>query len=349
MDTRICRLHSAHDLRLEKQTLRAPGRLEVQVAVGAGGICGSDLHYYHDGGIGQIRVREPIILGHEAAGRVVEVGEGAEGLSVGDLVAINPSLPCNRCKFCRKGEKNHCAEMKFMGSAYRTPHEQGMFRDLINIPAVRAHRFSNPVPLREAACAEPLAVCLHAASRAPELGGARVLVTGAGPIGALMTSVVAQANPAELVVTDLHDHPLSIAQKLGAMETINVTNQSEKTDVFTKGKGHFDVVFECTGASAAIRGALEMLRPGGTMVLVGVAGEVALPLNVVVSKEVRMVGTHRFHPEFSDAVQMIDAGLIDVTPIISRTFDASDVAAAFAAASDRSSALKVQLSFQSIE
>jgi len=345
MDTRICRLHAAHDLRVETQPVPELAPDEVQVAIGAGGICGSDLHYYHDGGIGQIRVREPIIVGHEAAGHITQVGANVTDLAAGDLVAINPSLPCGNCEFCARNEFNHCINMRFMGSAYRLPHEQGMFRDLVNIPAVRALKFSNAIPVQKAACSEPLAVCLHAASHATEIDGARVLVTGAGPIGCLMTAVAAQSKPAELVVTDLNDFPLSAASKMGASETVNVAQNPEQMDRFHANKGTFDIVFECTGAAPAIRDALEMLRPGGTMVLVGVAGEISLALNVIVSKEIKMVGTHRFHPEFAEAVRLIDNEEIDVSPIVSHSFDADQAVKAFDLAGDRTQAIKVHLTF----
>jgi len=345
MDTRICRLHAAHDLRVETQPVPELAPDEVQVAIGAGGICGSDLHYYHDGGIGQIRVREPIIVGHEAAGRVVGTGAEVTGLAEGDLVAINPSLPCGTCSFCERGEFNHCVNMRFMGSAYRMPHEQGMFRDIVNVPAIRAHKFTNPIPVQKAACSEPLAVCLHAASHATDMTGARILVTGAGPIGSLMTAVAAKENPAELVVTDLNDFPLSAAREMGASETANVAQNPKQLDRFRENKGGFDIVFECTGAALAIRDALEMLRPGGTMILVGVAGDITLALNVIVSKEIRMVGTHRFHPEFAEAVRLIDSGEIDVSPVVSHSFSVDEAVTAFDLAGDRTQAIKVHLTF----
>ena len=212
---RICRLHARGDLRIETEAAVPPGPDEVSVAIGAGGICGSDLHYLQDGGIGSIRVREPIILGHEAAGRVAALGDGVEGLSVGDLVAVNPSHPCGSCTFCAGGLPNQCANMRFLGSAMYLPHAQGLFRDRVTVGAAQCHKVPGDVTVAEAACAEPLAVCLHAARIAGDLAGRRVLVTGAGPIGALCTAVAAAQGASEIVTTDLHDAPLAVAREYG--------------------------------------------------------------------------------------------------------------------------------------
>ncbi|MCP1168051.1 alcohol dehydrogenase catalytic domain-containing protein, partial [Limimaricola sp. ASW11-118] len=142
MTNRAIRLHARNDLRLETAPDPAPGPGEVRVAVRAGGICGSDLHYWADGGIGTIRVREPIILGHEFAGHVESLGPGVTGLAAGDVVAVNPSQPCGACRFCDEGQPHHCLHMRFTGSAMFLPHEQGGFRDRITVAAGRCARLS---------------------------------------------------------------------------------------------------------------------------------------------------------------------------------------------------------------
>jgi len=345
MISRACVLHSAHDIRLQTQPVSNVGAGDVKIAILAGGICGSDLHYYHDGGIGPIRVREPIIVGHEAAGRVIEVGAGVSTVSEGDLVAVNPSQPCGSCKFCRAGEEVHCLEMRFMGSAYRYPHEQGLFRDFVVAPGRQVFRYGNKILPQEAACAEPLAVCLHAVSQAPDLNGQRVLITGAGPIGALCTAVARHAGATEIVVTDLQEMPLSVARRMGATETINLSSHPNGLEGYKSEKGAFDVVFECSAAPAAIRDALTCARPRGTLVMVGVAGETAVPINLIVSKEISVKGTHRFHQEFATAVNAIDTGKISVAPIISQSFDCAEVSTAFECAGDRTKSLKVHVLF----
>ncbi|MCY4260347.1 MAG: L-idonate 5-dehydrogenase [Rhodobacteraceae bacterium] len=343
MESRTCRLHQVHDIRIESELVPEIGPHDVQVAMGRGGICGSDLHYFHDGGIGHVRVREAFIVGHEAAGHIIAVGTKVNGLVQGDLVAINPSLHCGACRFCKRREWNHCLRMRFMGSIANMPHDHGLFRDIVTVPAVRAHRLASSVPVAAAACTEPLAVCLHAVSQAPDLHGRRILIMGAGPIGCLMTGVAAMKTPAELIVTDLHDFPLSVAEKFGADRAINVAAHSDHLAPLSDEKGRCDVIFECTGSGAALQAALGMIRPHGTVVLVGMAGEVPLPLNQVVSKEIRLVGTQRFHAEFADAAHMIDTGRIDVMPIVTQTYELNDALAAFEQAGDRTCSLKVQL------
>ncbi|BAQ68645.1 L-idonate 5-dehydrogenase [Rhodovulum sulfidophilum] len=346
MDTRVCRLHAPHDIRIETLPLDGPAPGEVLVAVGAGGICGSDLHYYHDGGFGPVRVREPIVLGHEAAGTVIALGAGVSGLTEGQMVALNPSQPCGTCLYCQQGMFNHCLEMRFRGSAMRVPHEQGLFRDRIAIGAAQCVPVGPGISLGQAACSEPLAVCLHARRIAGDLTGKTVLVTGAGPIGALCAAVATEGGAAEVVVTDLQDVPLEVALQMGASRIVNIARDPAALEAYAADKGRFDVVFECSAAAPAIAQAIATLRPRGIFVQVGVAGETPVPLNLIVGKEIQVRGTHRFHPEFAEAVAAISSGRIDVRPMISASFPLEDAEAAFEAAGDRTRAVKVHLSFE---
>lgn len=348
MQTRVCRLHAQNDIRIETAPVAAPGPGEALVAIGAGGICGSDLHYFQDGGFGPIRVREPIILGHEAAGTVIATGAGVSGLAEGDRVAINPSHPCGVCAYCREGLQQHCLDMRFMGSAMRMPHEQGMFRDRIVVGAAQCLKVGPGISLSEAACAEPLAVCLHARKMAGPVAGKRVLVTGSGPIGVLCAALAAEAGAAEVVVTDLQDLPLRAAAAMGATRTLNVAREAALIEEYTADKGHFDIVFECSAAAPAIRMAIAAIRPRGVIVQVGVTGDVALPLNLVVSKEITLQGTHRFHAEFAEAVAMIASRRIVLGPMISASYPLEQARAAFEVAGDRSRAVKVHISFAEV-
>lgn len=345
MQARLARLYGQRDLKVEEDQVPMPGEGEVLLKMAAGGICGSDLHYYQDGGFGPIRVREPIIPGHEAAGYVEALGPGVTGLEKGRLVSVNPSRPCGTCRFCAQGLPVHCLDMQFMGSAMRFPHAQGMFRDYLVVPAFQCFPVADGMTAGEAACAEPLAVCLHAVAQAGDLSGRNVLVTGAGPIGALVVAAARNAGASEIVVTDLQDAALERAAAMGADRTINVAARPEELSAFESEKGRFDVAFECSAAAPAIRSAIAAVKPRGLIVQVGVTGDIAVPLNALVGKELRWIGSQRFDTEFAVAVDLIAARKIDVRPIISHTFPITDAVAAFEQAGDRSQACKVQLTF----
>lgn len=343
MENSVCRLYADHDLRVEGAEAPAPGPGQVLVRMAMGGICGSDLHYFLDGGFGPVRVREPIILGHEASGHVERLGAGVSGLGIGELVAINPSQPCGHCRFCAEGLPIHCLEMRFMGSAMRLPHEQGMFRQWLVVDRAQCFSMGTEVGADEAACCEPLSVCLHAVGRAGDIAGKRVLVTGAGPIGSLVVAAARHAGAGEIIVTDLQDFTLQIAAAMGADRTVNVAKDAEALSDLQAEKGQIDVAFECSAAPAAIRTAIACVRPRGMIVQVGVAGDTPIPLNALVGKEIAYRGTQRFHAEFADAARLIASRTIDVRPLITQTYPLADAQAGFEIASDRTRACKVQL------
>jgi L-idonate 5-dehydrogenase len=341
--TRVAILHAAHDLRIEEQPLAEPGPGEVMVRVGRGGICGSDLHYFEDGGFGTIRVRQPIILGHEVAGTVEALGVGVSGLSIGQKVALNPSHPCGECRYCREGVAQHCLDMRFFGSAMRMPHVQGAFRERIVVAAPQCVPVDDECSLAEAAMAEPLAVVLHALSQAGEVAGERVLVTGCGPIGALTVLALKAARAGEIVVTDIVDEPLARVRALGADRTVDVAAERDGLAADEADKGRFDFCFECSGNPRALAQAISVVRPRGTVVQVGVGGSFDVPMNVVVAKELRLVGSFRFHHEFAAAAEAVSTRRIDVRPLITATRPLDDALAAFALAADRRQSIKVQL------
>lgn len=345
MKSRVARLHAAHDLRIETIDIAQPAAGEVLITIGAGGICGSDLHYYHHGGFGTIRVREPIILGHEVAGTVKALGAGVSNLKIGDKVALNPSLACGNCQYCDQGLHHHCLDMLFFGSAMRMPHVQGAFREAMVVKAQQCIPLADHVSLAEGACAEPLAVCTHARNQAGNLNAKKILITGAGPIGALCVALAKDADATEIVVTDLEDATLKIAQQMGATKIINVAKTPDAITEYTKNKGHFDVVFECSGAPIALTTAIDCVCPQGVIVQVGIGGETNIPLNVLVTKEIELKGTFRFDAEYDEAVKLINNGDINVKPIITGRYKLEDAVAAFDAAGDRSRSVKVILEF----
>jgi L-idonate 5-dehydrogenase len=338
-------IHAAKDLRIEQSEPGTPGPGQVEVAIEAGGICGSDLHYYNHGGFGAVRLREPMILGHEVAGRIKALGTGVSTLAVGDRVAVSPSRPCQVCQYCQLGLQNQCLNMRFYGSAMPMPHIQGAFRQRLIAESWQCHKVKNDVSANEAAFAEPLAVTLHAVNRAGSLLGKRVLVTGCGPIGALCILAARVHGAREIVATDVMDAVLEKAAAVGADRTINVATDGDALAAYNVNKGTFDVVFEASGNERAVRAGLDVLKPRGVFVQLGLGGDIAIPQNVVVAKEIEMRGTFRFHDEFALAVDLINHRRLDVTPLLTGIYALEDAVAAFEIAGDRSTSMKVQIGF----
>ena len=337
--------HAAKDLRIEEVETPDLGDRDIRVRIRFGGVCGSDLHYYHHGGFGAVRLKQPMILGHEIAGVVEAVGRECRRVQPGDRVAVSPSVPCNACKYCLEGRQNQCLDMRFYGSAMRFPHVQGGFREALVCLESQAHKIDDRLSLEEAAMAEPLAVALHAARRAGSLTGRRVLVSGSGPIGALCVLAARRAGAAEIVVTDLADPALALAARIGADRTINVGREAQALDAYKTDKGYFDVLFEASGAASALAAGIEATRPGGVLVQLGLGGDMTIPINLITAKELELRGSFRFHEEFALAVEFMGRGLIDVKPLISATLPFTKASEAFDLASDRTRAMKVQLSF----
>lgn len=338
-------IHAPDDLRLDEQDAGEIGPGQVLVKVGMGGICGSDLHYFHNGGFGTVRIKEPMVLGHEVAGTVVAVAPGVESVRIGDKVAVNPSRPCGACKFCLEGLPNQCLDMRFYGSAMRTPHVQGAFRNMLLCEATQCVKVADHVPLRLAALAEPFSVGLHGVSRAGPLLGKRVLVSGCGPIGVLAIAAARAHGAAEITATDVVDEPLAIARAMGADQTINVAQDKTWVSRHSADKGTFDVMLECSGNERALRDGLEVMRPRGVVVQLGLGGDVSIPQNMVVSKELSICGSFRFHAEFALAVRLINEGRVDLSPVVTHTFPMLQAREAFELASDRKQAMKVLIDF----
>ena len=336
--------HAARDLRIEDQPMPTPGPGEVLIAMERGGICGSDLHYYQHGGFGTVRLREPMILGHEVAGQITALGAGVQGLSEGQRVAVSPSRPCGTCGFCQEGAQNHCMNMRFYGSAMPFPHIQGAFREYLVADAAQCAP-ADGLTASQAAMAEPLSVVLHAAGHAGAIAGKRVLVTGCGPIGLLAVLVARAFGAVEIVATDIADFPLNMARDAGADDTVNVINEPGGLTPYTAGKGHFDLLFECSGVASALASAVPAMRPGGRVVQLGLGGDMTLPMQVMTAKELTMTGSFRFHAEFPLAVEMMQRGRLDVAPLVTHVMPVDQAVAAFDLASDRSQAIKVHLAF----
>jgi L-idonate 5-dehydrogenase len=340
-------IHAANDLRIEEYPVEAITPDEVQISIAAGGVCGSDLHYFHNGGFGSITLKEPMVLGHEVAGHITQVGENVTDLNVGDLVAVSPSRPCGHCQYCQKGQRNHCLNMRFYGSAMPFPHIQGAFRQTLNADASQCV-IATGLSAGEAAMAEPLSVVLHAMKQAGELLGKRVLITGCGPIGVLCVLAARRAGAVEIVTTDLSDNALSFANASGADRTLNTGKDAQALNPYTDNKGYFDVLFECSGAAPALTAGLHAMAPRGVVVQLGLGGDMSLPMMAITAKELSLKGSFRFHEEFAVAVSLMAKGLIDVKPLITHTVSLDDSLTAFEVASDRNQAMKAQIKFNAV-
>ncbi|NTF45779.1 L-idonate 5-dehydrogenase [Rhizobium rhizogenes] len=336
--------HAAKDLRIEDYPEEEPGTGEVKLMLATGGVCGSDLHYYHHGGFGAVRLKEPMILGHEVSATVIALGSGVQGLEIGQLVAVSPSRPCGACRYCLQGLPNQCLNMRFYGSAMPFPHIQGAFRETLVADAIQCVPADGLTP-GEAAMAEPLAVTLHATRRAGEMLGKRVLVTGCGPIGVLSILAARRAGAAEIVATDLSDFTLSLAKEAGADRVINTKDDPEALAAYSADKGTFDVLYECSGAAAALVSGIAALRPRGIIVQLGIGGDMSLPMIAITAKELELRGSFRFHEEFAVGVDLMRKRLIDVRPLITHSVLLADAISAFEIASDRSKAMKAQIVF----
>ncbi|MEO8753876.1 MAG: L-idonate 5-dehydrogenase [Casimicrobiaceae bacterium] len=338
--------HGKKDLRIDRLADRALTPGEVRVAVAFGGICGSDLHYYHRGAVGDFAVREPLTLGHEISGVVVETGPEVRGLAPGMKAALDPSRACLRCRYCRAGRSNLCTDMWFLGSAGRFPHSQGGFAEHLVLRQDQIVPVPEDADLLKIAVAEPLSVGLHAVTRAGPLFGKRVLVTGSGPIGLLTARAARDAGASELICTDVEDAPLSIAMRsMGATGTVNVRSAPEGLAAFEQDDDAFDVAFEASGSPQALASLFKVVRRGGRIVQVGMLppGAAPVPVNVLQSRELEFVGAFRANDEFRFAVELIARGKVDVSPILSGTYPLARAADALELAGDRSKVIKLHL------
>ncbi len=339
------RLHSAKNLKIEQIEAPTPEAGQVKIRFRAGGICGSDLSYYFKGRSGDFEVKEPFVLGHEFAGEVVELGAGVSKIALGQRVAVNPSVACNECAFCLAGFPNQCLDMKFMGSASVFPHRQGGFREFVCVSASQCFPVPDSVSYAEASMAEPLAVSLHCIRRCGSLVGARLLIIGCGPIGAILLQAARRAGAHHITVIDISSEALAMAKKLGADETYDATDSSLAAN-WSKNRGTFDVVIEASGSAPGLDTALKAVKARGRVVQMGnlPSGQVPVAANLIMAKEISYIGTFRFtDAEYAAAVEEIASRKIDLTAIMTHRFPMSEIDKAFEVAADRSQSMKVHL------
>ena len=335
-----CRIHAKEDLRIEPTDMPAVGAGEVLLRLGAGGICGSDLHYYFEGRNGSFIVREPLIPGHEASGVVEAVGAGVTRVKKGDKVAISPSHACGRCEYCRQGREHLCTSMKFLGSASLFPHVQGMFQEYFVMGERQCYPVAGDITLGELAFAEPVAVGLHAVHRGGDLLGKSVLITGAGTIGCVTVLAARLAGAKAITVSDVLDRPLQQAAIVGADVTLRADRDGEKL-----AKPQFDVSYEVSGNFNALKSCVAATKRGGIVVQVGTLPHEPLPfvVNELMAKELDLRGAFRWGIEFDWAVDYLSTRRVDVRPLLSGQYPLQDAVAAFHAAADKTRSTKIQV------
>ncbi|MBI9113877.1 L-idonate 5-dehydrogenase [Sanguibacter suaedae] len=324
-------VHGAGDLRVDELPDPAPREGEVLVAMEWGGICGSDLAYWRHGRSGTAELKHPMVLGHEVAGRVVGLGSGVTGVDVGQPVTFQPAQLVGDGRMPERlaGRTNLYPHVRYFGSAAFDPHTDGGFSELRAVRAGQVRPLPDGVSTRRGALAEPLAVALHAVGRAGDLTGRTVLVNGTGPIGALVVAAAKHAGAAHVVAADVVRSSLAVADAMGADETVDLTSADLPQDV--------ELVFEASGAAAALAAVLRATAKGGTIVQVGNLPGTAVPVTLgdLVTRELTWIGSYRFSEEVDDALVALADGL-DVDPLMTHTFDLDAAEEAMSVAADRS-------------
>jgi L-iditol 2-dehydrogenase len=275
-------------------------------------VCGSDTHYYDHGRIGSFVVEAPLVLGHEAAGEVAEVGPGVTGLAVGQRVSVEPGVPDMSCRQCLAGRYNLCPNMRF----FATPPIDGAFAEYVVVHEAFAHPVPDSIGDDAAALLEPLSVGVWACQKGHVTAGSRVLVTGAGPIGLVAVQTAVAFGATEVVVSDVNPARLALARELGATQTVD----ARETSVADLDRPP-EVLLECSGHPPAISEAIRALDRAGRAVLVGMGGdEVPLPLSVVQERELEVTGTFRYANTWPTAIALVASGRIDLDRLVTGTY-----------------------------
>lgn len=290
------------------------GRGEVLVRVAACGICGSDVHGY-DGSSG--RRIPPIVMGHEAAGKIAAIGPGVEGFTEGDRVTFDSTIYCGTCSYCRRGEINLCDKRQVLGVSCGDYRRAGAFAEFVAVPSRVVYRLPDTISFEEAAMLEAVSVAIHAVSLAQLSANATALVVGAGMIGLLIVQVLRAARCSRIFVTDIDNSRLKLAKDVGAHITLSAKSDvAAQVGQLTEGAG-VDVAMEAVGQMDTVKASIESVRKGGTVVLVGnIAPEVILPLQKVVTRQIRLQGSCASAGEYTRAMELLASGAVQVKNLI---------------------------------
>jgi L-idonate 5-dehydrogenase len=327
-------VHGAHDLRVEDRPTPQPGPGEVLLSIEWGGVCGSDVAYYNHAASGTAVLKHPLVLGHEFAGTVIGLGPDVTDVQIGERAAVYPPTLIGDGKLPDRiaGRVNLYPNTRYYGSAATDPHTDGGFVEQKVVRADQLRRLPETVSTREGALAEPLGVAVHAVHRAQtveRIEGRTILVNGSGPIGCLVVAVLKAYGAAEVIAADISDQSLAIAKQMGADRIVNSANEALPQDI--------ELVFEASGAAAALGGVLHATARGGTLVQVGnlPATPVSAVLGDLVTREITWLGSFRFVDEMDDAIELMAKGL-NLEPVMTHVFGIDDADEALRTAADRS-------------
>jgi L-iditol 2-dehydrogenase len=316
-------MDSINSMKFREEEIPVPKENQVLVRIEYCGICGSDVHYYEKGRIGDFVVKGDFVLGHEVAGTVVKLGEKVTFLKIGDKVALEPGYTCGKCEFCKTGRYNLCPDVIF----FATPPVQGALQEYVAHPADMCFKLPDKVSTKEGALVEPLAVGLYAVKQGQVRLGDSVIILGSGCIG-LTTLLAAKASgAAQIVVADLYQKRLDLAKKLGATYTINVrTENIEKKIAEIFSSQGADIVFETAGAASTIKETPFFAKRGGTIVLVGLATQSEIDYNFsqIMQKELTIKSVFRYCNLYPAAIAAIASGAIDIKQIVTQEFAFED-------------------------
>lgn len=327
---RAARLHGPHDIRVEVVPRPEPAEGEVLIRVRAVGICGSDVHYFEDGGIGDAKISGPHELGHEFAGEVVAIGPGVEGPLVGTPVAVEPAIPCGHCEFCLQGNPNLCPNIIFVS----TPPRRGSLAEFLAHPAALVFPMTEGLDFADAAMLEPLGVAIHTVNLAKLRPGDTAVVLGSGPIGLLTMQVARLGGARTVYVTDLIPERLELARRLGAASVLKADSADPVAWVKeqTAGRG-VDVVFEAAWAAQTVSQAVAMAKPGGRVVVAGIPSgpndTISFPASTARRKGLTIKLVRRMKHTYPRAMALVQQGLVDVRSLITHRFSLEETAAAF--------------------
>lgn len=337
-------LYGPKDIRPETKPVPQVTENDILIRVATVGICGSDIHYYLNGAIGDFILRDPFVLGHEFAGTVEAVGEGVTRFTVGDRVTVEPSVACGACAACRSGRYNLCSNMRTFGSASSYPHVDGGMAQYVLAPERNCYRLPEALTFTVGALIEPMAVAAHAVTRAGNVIGKTVLVAGGGTVGQTLLTFLRSTGAARIVVNDLSAFRREFALLHGADSAFDPVEPHFAAKIKEFAPEGFDVLFEASGTPAALTQAMDMAARGATIVQVGsLPSETRMPGHLITSKELQIVGCFRYAHLFDPVIDLISRGTLTVDHLVTHAFDFAELPGAFDVAINGDRAVKVQM------